>query len=86
MELDQSKSSNDDNTMNDVYHKDIDFSNNSQESEFNNDSDVNRLSTLSSSQPLSSNSIFTTLSIDSIKIDPEYKQVAPQMSEKNFRH
>jgi|GEM_PF-4003575 hypothetical protein len=42
MELDQSKSSNDDITMNDVSHKDTDFSNNSQESEFNNGSDVNR--------------------------------------------
>jgi ParB-like chromosome segregation protein Spo0J len=85
MALDQSRSSGNDNTMNDVSHKDTVFSTDSQESEFNNGSDVNWLSTLASSQPLPSNSIFTTLSIDSIKIDPEYEQMAPQMSEKEFQ-
>ncbi|MGA9844258.1 MAG: DNA methyltransferase [Nitrososphaeraceae archaeon] len=85
MAFDQSKSSGDDNTMNDVSHKATDFSTDSQEPEFNNGSGVNWSSILASSQPLPSNGILTTLSIDGIKIDPEYEQMAPQMSEKEFQ-
>lgn len=70
--------------MKEVSDKDTDFSTDSQESEFNNDL-VDWPSMLASPQPLPSNSIITTLSIDSIKLDPEYEQMAAQMSEKDFQ-
>ena len=70
--------------MKEVSDKDTDFYTDSQESEFNNDL-VDCPSMLASPQPPPSNSIITTLSIDSVKIDSEYEQMAPQMSEKDFQ-
>jgi ParB/RepB/Spo0J family partition protein len=71
--------------MKDVSGKDIDFSANSSESEFNNDSDRDWSSMLDSSQPLPLNITIITLSIDSVKTNPEYQQIAPQMSQNELQ-
>lgn len=71
--------------MNDVSDKDIDLSTDSQQSEFNIDSDVDSPSMLGSSQSLPSYGTLIMLSIDSIKIDSEYGQMAPQMSQTEFQ-
>ena len=73
--------------MNDVSGKDIDISTSTDcsKSSLKNASEVVGPSTLPSSQQLPPNGTITKLSIDSIKISPEYKQIAPEMSQKEFQ-
>ena len=75
------------NSVKDVTGKDTDSSvpASCSESESYSDSEVEDPYMLSSPQMLPLIKSMIRLSIDSVKIDPEYEQMAPQMSEKDFQ-